>query len=319
MEIQPGDSYSRTNYPLTLAVSPGEPIRWMIAYQTERFDQAGIRRIFNHLQVLLAAIAANPHQPVGSLPLLTPGETRQIGQEWSENRLPFDLTKTALDLIGEQACLRPKAVAVHSAERSLTYAELERCSNQVAHLLRAHGARPGVIVGLGMPACPELVIAMLGIHKAGAAYLPLDPTYAGERLAYMAADSGISLLVTQPHLTGLIPLPEGQVILLGAAIGPPSWANPRLRPSRCPHPLIWPTSSTPPVRPGGPKARACCTTGSVTWCRPGGPCWIFSRATPSYSSSVSALILRLKRSSPRWLRGPPCCWRSAKNSPHRPN
>ena len=119
-------------------------------------------------------------------------------------------------LFAAQAQRTPDAVAIAFEDRSLSYAELDRRANQLAHHLQSLGVGPEAIVGLCVERSPEMVIGLLGILKAGGAYLPLDPEYPAERLAFMLADAGASLLVTQSLLLGRLPAHGAQTIKLDA-------------------------------------------------------------------------------------------------------
>src|SRR5205807_2960916 len=128
--------------------------------------------------------------PEGELSMLTEGERRQQ-LDGSGRSAP-----TVVELFEEQARRRPEAVAVTFQGGELSYGELNRRANQLAHYLRALGACPEVKVGVCLERSPEMVIGLLGVLKAGAVYLPLDLSYPKERLAYMLADAGAELLVT---------------------------------------------------------------------------------------------------------------------------
>ena len=146
------------------------------------FDAATIEQFAGQFRTLLAAALADPLTPVSRLPLLTDGERRLLFNEW--NATDHDhLTDPAHRLITACSAASPKHVAVRDGRRSLTYAELDRAANQLAHHLRALGVGPDVPVGLALERSADWVVAALAIWKAGGAYLPLDPRYPAERLA----------------------------------------------------------------------------------------------------------------------------------------
>ncbi|HEX6526431.1 MAG TPA: amino acid adenylation domain-containing protein, partial [Streptosporangiaceae bacterium] len=161
-----------------------------------------IERMAGHLQMILAAIAADPSQLAGELPLLTPAERDQILTGWNDTRVEVG-AGTLASLLQDQARACPDAVAVIAGEERLTYAELDQAAARVAGRLRAVGAGPDVVVGVCLPRGVDLVVALLGVVKAGAAYLPLDPEYPPARLEYMAADSGVLVVVSGPGCPGL--------------------------------------------------------------------------------------------------------------------
>ena len=124
-------------------------------------------------------------------------------------------------LIEAQAARTPLAVAASAEDESLSYAELNRRANMVAHRLRAAGAGPETLVGVCAERSAELVVALLGVLKSGAAYVPLEPGYPAERLGYMVEDSGAPIVLTQCHLAGLLPVTDALVMLLDE---PAEWA-----------------------------------------------------------------------------------------------
>ncbi|MFZ5918978.1 MAG: amino acid adenylation domain-containing protein [Chloroflexota bacterium] len=200
VEIAPDRSFTRTNYPLTLAVSPGREIGLELAYEMRRFDAATVERMLGHLQTLLAGIAADPQQPIGSLPLLTEAERQRIVVDWNDTQADFPDGVCAHRLFEAQVARQPEAIALSFEGQALTYGELNARANQLAHYMSKLGVGPETIVGLCVERSPEMVVGLLGVMKAGGAYLPLDPDYPEERLAYMLTDSQAGLLLTQTHL-----------------------------------------------------------------------------------------------------------------------
>ncbi|HVN52764.1 MAG TPA: amino acid adenylation domain-containing protein [Anaerolineaceae bacterium] len=200
IRIQPGSAHAQTNYPLTMAISPGSPIRFVIAYDTSRFDPATISRLVGHFTALLESIAQNPALPIGLLNNLTPAERRLILDEWTATRADFPAHRCVHQLIEEQAARSPQATAVVFQDQAITYTDLDRRANQLAHYLRTHGVGPEVCVAVCLERSIEQVVGLLGIWKAGGAYLPLESRLPQERLAFMLADSSSRILITQESL-----------------------------------------------------------------------------------------------------------------------
>jgi amino acid adenylation domain-containing protein len=182
-------------------------------YNADLFDAETIARMAGHLQVLFAAAVADPAQPVATLPLLTEAERQLMLVDWNNTATTWDLERTFHSRFEAQATRIPDALAAVFAlpgspadTRSLTYAELDRHANQLARHLLGLGVRKGSLVGISTERSLEMVTGILGILKAGAAYLPLDPTYPAERLAFMLADSGVAALLTQSHVVERLPL-----------------------------------------------------------------------------------------------------------------
>ncbi|WNZ08509.1 non-ribosomal peptide synthetase [Streptomyces sp. 11x1] len=175
-----------------------------VHYNSVLFDHSTIVRIVGHLTVLLAGAAVQPELPVSALPMLSPGEFEQVVHGWNttERSVP---TGTFPDLFAAQVRTRPDAVAALDEYGPLTYRELDERSSRIAHHLLDLGVSRGDLVGLCVERGTWLVAGMLGVMKAGAAYVPLDPNYPEERLAYMLRDSGVGYVVTQETVAGGLP------------------------------------------------------------------------------------------------------------------
>ncbi|GCA76890.1 tyrocidine synthase 3 [Microcystis aeruginosa NIES-2520] len=184
------------------------------SYNRDLFDAETIVRMMTHFKTLLAAIVENPRQSLASLPLLTPEEEYQLLEVWNETKADYSYNKCIHQLIEEQAARTPDAVAVVFENQQLTYAELNSRANQLAHYLRSLGVETEVIVGLCVERSLDMIVALIGILKAGAAYLPLDPEYPQERLQFMLEDSQVPLLLTQSSLIDKLPNHQGQTVFL---------------------------------------------------------------------------------------------------------
>ncbi|BDH71568.1 hypothetical protein MTP06_50170 [Streptomyces sp. PLM4] len=190
-------------------------LRALVEYSAELFEEETVARLGDHLNHLLAAAVADPARPVATLPLLAEGERERVVREWAGTEGVAPWPGTLHSQVAERAAEHPEAVAVVCGEDALTYGELDRSANQLAHHLISLGAGPGHLVGLSVERSTDMAVGLLGIMKAGAAYLPLDPAYPADRLAYMLEDSGARLLITHHHTTR--PAPAGiQVIDLNA-------------------------------------------------------------------------------------------------------
>ncbi|MES1245845.1 MAG: amino acid adenylation domain-containing protein [Acidobacteriota bacterium] len=193
-----------------LTLSLGETrdgLSGLLDYSRGLFDAPTAVRMAGQLGTLLSAMAAEPDTAVWDLPLLSEGQRQQLVSEWNdtESVLPSGLVH---EQVSAQARRRPEALAVRFGDRSLSYGELETRSNQLAWALRSLGVVRGTRVGLQVDRSEEMVLAILGIWKAGAAYVPLDPAYPADRLAWMMEDSGVTLLLTQERLRGFLHAPD---------------------------------------------------------------------------------------------------------------
>jgi amino acid adenylation domain-containing protein len=199
-----------------------------LRYSTDLFDPSTIQRMLRHFKTLLQSIADKPEARISELSLLSEEEERALTEQLHVAR-----TETPAGCIHHlfeaQVERTPGAIAVTFENEQLTYAELNRRANQLARQLCAMGVGPEVLVGLCMERSIDLVIGILGILKAGAAYVPLDPQYPRERVAFMLNDANIRVLLTQRRLAASLPECAAQIIELdsdGASIASQSQVNP---------------------------------------------------------------------------------------------
>jgi len=168
-----------------------------LEYNADLFDAATMQRMLGHFQALLESIVSNPFQSVSALPILTPAERRQLLVDWNDTQKEYPAEKCFHQLFEAQVERAPEAVAVVFAEQQLTYRELNRRANQLAHHLGSLGVGPETMAGVCLERAPEMLIALLGVLKAGGAYVPLDPAYPVERIAYVLEDAQVPVLLTQ--------------------------------------------------------------------------------------------------------------------------
>ncbi|WP_159051828.1 non-ribosomal peptide synthetase, partial [Streptomyces niveiscabiei] len=176
-----------THYPLTLAVLPARRLALRLSYRPDAYDEPGARRLLDRFTVVLAALAGDVSRRVGEIEALLPGEREQLLPPTPAAPEPPDATLP--ELFAQQAARTPDATAVVYNDTRLTYSALDTYSNRLATLLTAHGAGPERLVALALPRSAELVVAVLAVLKTGAGYVPMDPAYPAERLAFMLADS----------------------------------------------------------------------------------------------------------------------------------
>jgi amino acid adenylation domain-containing protein len=166
-----------------------------------------IRRMAAQFETLLSSMAAQPETPINSLPLAQTAERERILEAWSGSTTPYPADRTVHALFREQVYLNPGAVAVEEGGRQVTYGELDRQSDAIAAMLIARGVKPGEAVAIGLPRSARLIAGILGILKAGAAYVPLDPSYPAARIGVMLRESGARFLVGEgepPAAAGVI-------------------------------------------------------------------------------------------------------------------
>lgn len=185
-----------------------------LEYNTDLFEEATIARMAQHLRTLLGGIVTNPEQRLADLPLLAPFEVHQLLVDWNATQIDKFQEDCLHRLIAHQVDRAPNVVAVVFEGAKLTYQELDWRANQLAHYLQSLGVRPDQVVGLYLDRSLEMMIGLLGVLKAGTAYLPLDPKYPQERLAYILQDSQALVVLTQQHLSAQLPSTQAQVILV---------------------------------------------------------------------------------------------------------
>ncbi len=207
------DAREKTNYPLTITASPGPPLTLATGYDPALFTTTTAQQITRHLQALLTAITADPGQPVRAVPLLTPAEHTQILTQWNSTAHPAP-PATLSQLITTQATTTPHAPAIITDHAQLTYTQLDTAANQLAHQLIRRGAGPEQVVALALPRSTEIIVAQLAAAKAGAAYLPVDPAYPPDRIAFMLADARPVLTVTRRDLVAALPSLDPAAVLL---------------------------------------------------------------------------------------------------------
>ncbi len=207
LEIRPLETdHRKSKLDLALTLMEDERgIRGGWEYSTELFDRETIVRLTDHFLVLLAAAVGEPDRRLSDLPLVRPEERTRLLRTWSAAPPVGSDPRPVHLLFEEQAERTPDAVAVSLADETLTYGELRRRSNSLAHFLHGRGVGPETRVGVFLDRSPELLVALLGVLKAGGAYVPLDPQYPRDRLAFLAEDAGISVLLTRESLFTELP------------------------------------------------------------------------------------------------------------------
>jgi len=185
-----------------------EGIEGLIEYRTDLFERGTIEAMGRRLVRLLEAVTADPNQRIGRIDILQPEERQQILVEW--NNTGCEVPEVTLPALFEAQVERsPEAIALVFQESTLSYAELNAQANRLAHLLIRRGVGPESLVAIALPRSIEMVVTLLGILKAGAAYLPLDPDYPVERLAYMLEDAQPACVLTNVQIAEWLRLPEG--------------------------------------------------------------------------------------------------------------
>ena len=193
----------QTNYTLSFLAYGDREILLKLEYDARRYTRPAIARVLGHVERILEEMAANPQLPLGKIGMLRDEERRQILVEWNRTEAEYPRDVLVPEAISRQAAATPENTAlVFHAERS-TYRELNRRANQVARHLAAMGAGPGTLVGVHVERSREMLVALLGVMKSGAGYVPLDPGFPPERLTFMAEDAALRVAITQEGASSL--------------------------------------------------------------------------------------------------------------------
>ena len=216
LSLEEFDFHSGTaRYDITLEVDErSEYLDCRFEYNSDLFDCETMEGFARHFRELLKGIVANPEQPVFELPLLTEAEQRRILVEWNNTETNVEYGKNVQQLFERQVSQTPDAVAVQFGPTSLTYLDLNRKANQLAHYLKERGAGPDVVTGIFLERSLDMVVAVLAVLKAGGAYLPLDISYPLERLSFIVNDAKAPILITQERLLSRLPQGESEIICL---------------------------------------------------------------------------------------------------------
>ena len=197
LELHNVTAFDQTNYPLTAIAIPGSELEFKICCDRRRFSSATITRMLGHFQTLLQGMVTNPDVQLQDLPLLTQPEQHQLLVEWNNTAAEYPQHKCIHQLFEEQVERTPDAVAVVFEDKQLTYGELNRQANQIAHHLQKLGVGPEVLVGICVERSLHMIAGLMGILKAGGAYVPLDPSWPQERSRQILSALGVHCIVTQ--------------------------------------------------------------------------------------------------------------------------
>jgi amino acid adenylation domain-containing protein len=211
VQIEPFEfEYGSVKFDLDLEIyETDEELHVAWFYDSTLFERSTIRRMIGHFQRLLQAAVSDPSRPVGHLPMLGELERRTILEEWSGVATEYPRNIGVHSLFAEEAARRPEAIALVESDRSVTYGELDRRGNRLAARLRAQGIGRGAMVALSAGRSIETVVGMLGILKAGAVYVPIDPTWPAERVAFMLGDADVTVSLTPAAITEATLAPGG--------------------------------------------------------------------------------------------------------------
>ena len=206
--------HERTNFPLTLGVIPGNEIVLSITHDMSQFDSSTISRILRQLKILLEEIPIEPTRPVRSLRMFEHGERNQLLVNWNSTQKDYPKDKNISQLFEKQVEKTPHRTAATFQSTKISYRELNHRANQLARHLQNSGVQSESLVGICIESSLDMLVGLLGIMKAGGTYIPIDPAYPSQRIAFMLEDSGASVLLTQEYLSDQLPEYQGHQICM---------------------------------------------------------------------------------------------------------
>ena len=210
MEIEDGMSKFDLEFEV---IEEEQALSLKIRYAKDLFEAKTIQRMLGRLERLLEGIVTDPERKVSELPLLTVEEEQLLG-EWARTDEAYPEEKSLVDLFEEQVERTPEAVALVCGRTRLTYRELHARAAQVSERLQKLDVGSETLVGICLERSWEMVAGILGTLRAGAAYVPMDPVYPRERLAFMLEDARVRVLLTQQKLSGSLPKSGANTLLI---------------------------------------------------------------------------------------------------------
>jgi amino acid adenylation domain-containing protein len=206
-----------SQFDLSLDVTEGPQGLVAVAeYSTDLFKGETVARLLGHWHVLLEAVAADPHRRIDELPLLDDAGHDEVLAAWNETEAEYARDTCVHELFEAQAERTPEAVALECSGERVSYRELNERANRLAHYLNRLGVGPEMLVGVMPERSAEMIVSLLGVLKAGAAYVPLDHAYPPRRLAFMLSDTGASVLLTSRRLAGRVTPGGARLVCLDA-------------------------------------------------------------------------------------------------------
>ena len=231
----------------------GDRLRCALEYNTDLYDARTIEQMLRHFRYVLESVIRDPSRRVSEIELQSEPEQRELLERWNQTQAEYPRESSLVELVDAQAARTPHQVAAVFEGQQLTYGDLNQRANQLAHRLRTLGVGPDILVGVCLERSLEMLVAILGVVKAGGAYLPVDPAFPKDRQAFMLDDAKVPVLLTSAKLAAGLPPHAAIQICLDT-----EWdairAIRRTTLRRSPDPRTWPTFSTPPARPAGPRA-----------------------------------------------------------------
>ncbi|WP_440115895.1 amino acid adenylation domain-containing protein [Paenibacillus sp. QZ-Y1] len=198
--ITDSSTFSQTNYDLNVLVLPGDELTVKVSFNKSVFTETWVGQLLQHLQTLFYQAAAQPELPISQFALVTLEEKRQLLEDFNPPSEPYPRDKAIHQLFEEQVVLVPNRPAIVCNSNVITYQQLDERANRLAHLLLQKGVACSDIVGIIAKPGVDMIVGVLGVLKASGSFLPIDPSYPPDRIAYMLEDSGTRVLLVQSEL-----------------------------------------------------------------------------------------------------------------------
>ena len=214
--VRPAPTRDSASAPLALRLEANPRFWANLSADGSRFTAAAVDGLLEHFTGALDAFVREPDRPLASVEWMSASERERILVAFNRTERPYPSDRPAHALIEDVVDRDPSALAVESPSGGLTFGELEERANRLAHRLRAEGVAPDTPVGILLERSPEMVVALLGVLKAGGAYLPLDPGWPAARIAFILADARAPVVLTQESLTGSLPAVDARVVRVDA-------------------------------------------------------------------------------------------------------
>jgi amino acid adenylation domain-containing protein len=208
------DSVERTNYSLSVIVLPEKELELKFIYDKNKFEQKTIENLILHFQTILEGIVKNPTLLIKQLHILSVAENSKILVEWNQTQTEFPDKKCLHQLFQEQAQRTPNSIAVAFNNEMLTYSELNQKSDLLSRHLVSLGVNPNELVAILLDRSINMMVALLGVLKAGGAYLPLDPEFPYERLEFMLEDAQVKTLITHTNFLDNLPSCSAEIVCI---------------------------------------------------------------------------------------------------------
>jgi syringomycin synthetase protein SyrE len=194
------EAVERTNYPIAIISSPGGRMPLCATYDRTEYEEETMKRMLGHLRNVIVGMSVEVRRRVSELEMLSEEERRQLLEEWNWTEAEYPKEKCVHELFEEQAERTPEAVALEYEGQEISYGELNRRANQLGQYLKRLGVGPEVLVGVYLERSVEMIIALIGVLKAGGVYVPIDPANPKNRVGLIVEDAELEIIVTKEQL-----------------------------------------------------------------------------------------------------------------------